>query len=194
MTKPRRKGMLKSLLCAGLLGIMAWSPAMADQGKDSKACGGWCRPGMGGQWGGGKAGDRMEMMKKRLNLSDSQVFKLKDLFKKQMEETKPLRDQLKIDMDKLQQKIDTKAAASDLKDLLDQLQKDRQDLQASREKLTDQLRDILSPEQQAKFVLDMRNRGMRMMKKWGHRGGPMGKMEAHHHGKPKKDETPVAKD
>ena len=185
--------MLKPILCAGLLGLLACNPALAEQGKDSKACGGWCQPGAGQDWGA-KGGNRMDMMKKRLDLSDGQVSKLKELFKKQREEAKPIRDQLRIDMDKLRQKVDTKAADSDLKDLLDQLQKDRQTLQSAREKLTDQLRDILSPAQQAKFVLGMRNRGMKMMKGLEHHGRAMGRKGGPHRGMPMKDATPSSKD
>jgi Spy/CpxP family protein refolding chaperone len=115
---------------------------------------------------GGMMGGHFDRMKEKLGLSDSQAAKLKDLFKKQMEETKPLRDQMKIDMDTLQQKIDTKASDADVKKVLDALSADRKSMEASRQNMEDAVREILSPTQQAKFVLSMRDRGRQMMGKW----------------------------
>ena len=116
-------------------------------------------------------GSRMDKLKEKLGLSDDQVSKLKDLFKSQGETMKPLRDQMKIDMDTLQQKVDTKASDGDVKKLLDKLEADQKEMQAGREKMKDQLRAILTPTQQAKMVLGMRKMGMGMMERWKGRHG-----------------------
>jgi Spy/CpxP family protein refolding chaperone len=112
---------------------------------------------------------RLDKMKEKLGLTDSQAAKVKDLFKQQRESNKPLRDQMKIDMDTLQQKVDAKASDSELKDLLDKLQKDRESVESARKKMVDGMRDILTPTQQAKMVLSMKGKGRQMMGKWRHK-------------------------
>lgn len=114
-------------------------------------------------------GDRMEHLTKKLDLTDDQATKLKALFKKNMEANKPLRDQEKIDMDTLQQRVDTKASGSDIKDLLDKLLSDRKQLQAAQDNFMDKIRTILNPTQQAKWVLSM-HRGP-MDGQWGGKKG-----------------------
>jgi Spy/CpxP family protein refolding chaperone len=113
-----------------------------------------------GDWGK----DRIEHLKDKLGLSDDQATKLKEAFKKQMEANKPLRDQEKIDMDTLQQKVDIKASDSDIKALLDKLKDDHKQIQDTQERSMDKIRAILSPTQQAKWVLTMQ-RGM-MHRQW----------------------------
>ncbi len=139
----------------------------------------------GSMMGNEKGGvNQVEKMKEKLGLSDSQASKLKDLFKKQREDMTPLRDQMKIDMDTLQQKVDMKAPDSEIKKLLDKLDADRKGMESGREKMKDQLRAILSPTQQAKLVLGMRSKGMEMMgKRTKHRKDRMNKG---------KDQTPIA--
>ena len=130
--------------------------------------------GMGGMMGQ----DRLEKMKEKLGLSDDQVSKLKALFKSQRSVTKPLRDKLKSDMDDLQKKVDAKASDADLKKVLDSLSDDRKNLEAARQKMVDQIREILTPLQQAKFVLAMRERGEKMMGKWMKHHRDMGDSDA----------------
>ncbi len=97
---------------------------------------------------GGMMGGHFDKMKEKLGLSDSQASQLKDLFKKQGEDMKPLRDQMKIDMDTLQQKVDAKASDGDVKKVLDALSADRKGMDAARQKMEDSVREILSPTQQ----------------------------------------------
>jgi len=113
-----------------------------------------------GDWGK----DRIEHLKDKLGLTDDQAAKLKETFKKQREANKPLRDQEKIDIDTLQQKVDSKASDSDIKDALDKLSADHKSMQAAQDNSMDKIREILTPMQQAKWVLTMR-RGM-MDHKW----------------------------
>lgn len=108
--------------------------------------------------------------KEKLGLSDSQASQVKDVFKKNRESMKPLMDQVKIDMDTLQQKVDTKASDADIKKLLDSLSSDRDKLQEGRKKMEAQLKGILNPTQQAKMVLLMKQRAKGMMGKWKGKG------------------------
>jgi Spy/CpxP family protein refolding chaperone len=168
----KKKLWLVALMTTALVGTaftLYADDAQAPAGGDDK-------PGMGqgtdpGPDGGMMGGDHMDKMKEKLGLSDDQAAKLKDLFKSQMEANKPLRDQMKIDMDTLQQKVDMKASDGDIKKLLDKLDSENKEMQASRDKMKDQLRSILTPTQQAKMVLGMRKMGMGMMNRWkGHNG------------------------
>jgi Spy/CpxP family protein refolding chaperone len=117
-------------------------------------------------WGGGHSGMGMEKMKHKLGLTDDQVTQMKALFKSQMDSGKTLRDQMKVDMDILRQKVDAKASNSDLKSALDTLSADKKALDKSRQKMEDQVRQILTPMQQAKWVLSMQERGGQMIKNW----------------------------
>ncbi len=116
------------------------------------------------EMGDGRFGKRM---KEKLGLTEDQATKLKDLMKSQMEKNKPLMDQVKIDMDVLQQKVDTKASDTDVKSALDKLSADRKTMESARETSMEKAKAILNPTQQAKFILSMR--GMR--KGWGQGGG-----------------------
>jgi len=133
-------------------------PAGGDNGPQAGQDGG--HPGMGE--GGPQGMMNLHRMKDKLGLTDDQVAKLKTLFDSQREAGKPLMDQTKIDMDTLQQKVDTKASDVDLKKALDVLSGDRKAMEANRQKMEDQLRQILTPFQQAKWVLSMRMGGGQM--------------------------------
>ena len=167
---------------------------MAVYGQDNPAPKGDSdQPAMGGGMenggpGGGMMGEgRVDQWKEKLGLSDEQVSKLKDLFKSQMDIMKPLRDQMKIDMDTLQQKVDAKASDADLKKVLGTLSADRKNLDSARQKMEDQVRGILTPTQQAKFVLGLNNKGKQMMKKmWNQRHGK-GKGPGNDSGNPPSD-------
>jgi len=163
---------------AGLMAVALAGAALTTYADDDQApAGDNDHPGMGqGMDDGMMGGGHMAMMKEKLGLTDDQAAKLKDLFKGQMEANKPLRDQMKIDVDTLQQKVDMKASDGDIKKLLDKLDGEQKQMQASHEKMKDQLRSILTPTQQAKMVLGMRKMGMGMMNKWkGHHGKKDGK-------------------
>lgn len=163
-----RKIWLAGLLAASLIGA-AWTAYADDDqapaGGDPPAMGQGMDGGMGGGW-------MMDRAKKNLGLTDDQASKMKDLFKSQMEANKPLRDQMKIDMDTLQQKVDLKASDADIKKLLDKLDGEQKEMQASRDKMKDQMREILTPTQQAKMVLGMRRMGMGRMHGWKGHGHP----------------------
>jgi Spy/CpxP family protein refolding chaperone len=144
----------------GLAKAQDQNPPADDQGGDNPAMQGGDH-GDYGDWGK----DRIEHLKDKLGLTDDQAAKLKEAFKKQMEANKPLRDQEKIDMDTLQQKVDTKASDSDIKDALDKLSADHKSMQTAQDNSMDKIREILTPIQQAKWVLTMRH--SMMDHKWG---------------------------
>ncbi|HXL73678.1 MAG TPA: Spy/CpxP family protein refolding chaperone [bacterium] len=113
---------------------------------------------------------RIEHLKDKLGLTDDQAAQLKEAFKKQQEANKPLRDQEKIDMDTLQQKVDMKASDSDIKTLLDKLKDDQKQMEQVQENSMDKMRTILTPTQQAKWVLSM-HRGPMGHGKWDGKKG-----------------------
>lgn len=164
--------MKKLIYLGSLLTVLVLGPVMtirADENQPSTGDGE--KMGMKGDMDSPEAGKgRLEKMKEKLGLTDAQATQLKDLFQKQREDTKPLRDQVKIDMDTLKQKVDTKASDSAVKGTLDALSADRKAMQSDREKFMEKIRTILTPTQQAKFVLGMKARGGEMMKKWKEHG------------------------
>ena len=125
-----------------------------------------------GGWERGPLG----MMKKKLDLTDDQASKMKELFKKQREENEPLREQTKIDMDTLRLKVDSKASDSEIKKVLEALSADQKKMEEDRGKMKEELSAILTPTQKAKMLLDMewgggeRMRGMRMRRMGGREG------------------------
>jgi Spy/CpxP family protein refolding chaperone len=102
---------------------------------------------------------RLEKMKENLSLSDDQVAKLKALFKSHREEMKPLQEKVKADMDALGKKKEAKASDAELKAALDALSADQKNVQELRQKHQEKIRGILTPEQQAKMVLNRPGKG-----------------------------------
>jgi Spy/CpxP family protein refolding chaperone len=120
--------------------------------------------------GPGEDGEkRMDRLKEKLGLTDTQAKKLKAAMKKEREANKPLLDQAKIDMDTLQQKVDSKASDDEIKALLDKLMADHKAINEAQENGKEKFRTILTPMQQAKWVLMMKD-GMGRGK-WGGKKG-----------------------
>jgi Spy/CpxP family protein refolding chaperone len=115
---------------------------------------------------GWEKGGPMGMWKEKMGLTVDQAAKLKDLMKNQREETRALADQMKVDMDTLKLKVDSKASDDQIKTLLDNLSAQKKKMQAKREEFINQAKGILTPTQQAKFLLAMKEHG-----RWGHEGG-----------------------
>jgi hypothetical protein len=89
-----------------------------------------------------------------------------------MEESmKPIHEKAEADFKKLKEQVDAKASDSDVKSTLDDLKKNHEDMEKQEEKHHDEVSSILSPTQQAKFMLMMREK---------HEKGE-------HHGKGKKE-------
>jgi Spy/CpxP family protein refolding chaperone len=93
--------------------------------------------------------------KEKYALTDDQSSKLKDLFKSHQEETKPLRNKIRVEIDTLRLDVDSNASESDLKDALDKLTEDKKSMQASEERFKGKLQAILTPKEQAQMILAM---------------------------------------
>ncbi len=155
-------GALASVLFFGTnLTAFADDPPTSDANAPAQKSGdrGWNNRGWGDGW------------KEKLGLTDTQSQQLKDLLKKQREETQALWDQIKVDMDTLKLKVDSKASDDDVKALLDKLSTEKKEMQVKREHFIEKSRGILTPTQQAKFLLEKRGRGgWGGREKWGRHG------------------------
>ncbi len=134
------------------------NPSAGDQGG--------AQPAMTAPDHGEGENGRLEHMKKELGLTDAQTAKLKTVMKKEREANKTLWDQVKIDLDTLQQKVDTKASDSDITNVLDKLKSDRKQLREAQENSMERMRSILTPMQQAKMVLMMKDKMGERMGGW----------------------------
>jgi|SRR5665213_314391 len=101
--------------------------------------------------------DKFDMLKKKLDLSDSQVSRLKDADKGQRQAAKLLMDKAEADKASLKVLVDEKASETDLTAALNAMEADHKALKEGAEKKIELLRSILSPLQQAKMVLMMQN-------------------------------------
>ena len=156
---------LSALSAFLIFGTLQWvhadDPATSDNDNPAKMDKGhgWDK----GGWGG----DRSGKWKEKFGLTDAQAERLKALFKKQREESQTLRDQIKIDMDTLKLKVDSKASDAEIKTILDNLQAEKKKMEAKQDSFTEQAKTILTPTQQAKFLLQMKGHGMRGRGMWG---------------------------
>lgn len=115
-------GVLASGLFFGtILTAYADDPATNDNNGPAQVGGdhGWNKKDWGDGW------------KDKFGLTDDQSKQLKDLFKKQREETKTLADQMKIDMDTLKLKVDSKASDGQIKALLDKISSEKKSYRPS---------------------------------------------------------------
>jgi Spy/CpxP family protein refolding chaperone len=99
-----------------------------------------------------------DSFKEKYALTDDQSAKLKDLFKSRREESGPLRDRMKVEIDTLRLDVDSNASEGELKAVLDKLSADKKSMQASQERFKDKLQAILTPKQQAQMLLAMGGR------------------------------------
>jgi Spy/CpxP family protein refolding chaperone len=156
--------MKRLIRIAGLLAFAMGGTTMVSWAQDSGPA---ANSGAAGMNQGGSAepspADRIEKMKEDLGLSDDQVTQIQKLFSEQMGSIKPLRDQLKTDMETLQQKMDSMAKDPEVKEVLEKFKSDRKILEEAQAKLMDRLSAILTPTQEAKAILEMDKRGRGMM-------------------------------
>jgi Spy/CpxP family protein refolding chaperone len=94
-------------------------------------------------------------MKGMLGLSDDQAKQLKDAREADAKAMKPLMEKMKLDLDSLRVLVDKKASDSDLKDALAGLKADRKAVEEQRAKQMEASAQILTPLQQAKWVINM---------------------------------------
>ncbi|HTB34061.1 MAG TPA: hypothetical protein VK842_04310 [bacterium] len=125
------------------LGLLLSAPALrADEGKDGK--------------GGPEAQARMlDKMKVDLDLTDSQVSKVKAENADDMAAEKMLRDKMMLNVDKLRLLVDNKAGADELNASIAMIKGNKADMDAQKAKHMDAMQEILTPMQQAKGILMM---------------------------------------
>jgi Spy/CpxP family protein refolding chaperone len=178
----------KWLMAGSLLACLAAYPLMAQSDSNNSTATGPDNgtmqgpPPDGGDMSGGGDGPQGEMggkwvdkMKEKLDLTDAQVSRIKQVFENQKSTAKPIREDLKTQTKALAQKMKAGAGDGDLKPLLDKIDQDRKNLDAARQQNMEALRGILTPTQQAKAYLAMAKRGMARMGHWkkgGADGGP----------------------
>jgi len=115
----------------------------------------------GGKGNGG--GKNIEQLKKELHLTDDQVAKIKSLRESRRPEMESLQKQMKTDVETLRSKIKAKASEGEISSAKEKVKADREAMQAARKSGMEQMKEILTPEQQAKLGLMMKeHKG-----KWG---------------------------
>jgi Spy/CpxP family protein refolding chaperone len=92
-------------------------------------------------------------MKEKLGLSNEQADKFKAAFKAQREAVKPLREQIKVGLEKLRWQVDAKADSKDIAATLEQIDRSKKAMRAEREKLQATVTALLSPEARARMAL-----------------------------------------
>ena len=95
---------------------------------------------------------------------------MKAIRKEQQATMKPLREQLRIQLDELRLLVDKKAGDAQLTAKLDELKKTRKTLDDNREKFMERMAAILTPEQKARLVLRMEGAWKKAMKGGGREG------------------------
>jgi Spy/CpxP family protein refolding chaperone len=118
----------------------------------------------GSMQGDGMDGGWVDKMKDKLKLSDDQVTQLKQAMANQKAAAMPLVDDMKTQTKTLAQKVKAGASDDTLKPILDQLDQDRQSLDAAHQKTMASIRVILTPTQQAKAYLAMTWKRMEIKK------------------------------
>jgi len=117
----------------------------------------------------GPQGDPMDgawidKAKDKLKLSDDQVTRLHKAVADEKNAVTPLQEDMKTQIHSLVQKLQSGAGDDALKPVLDQIDQDNQAFAADRQKTTEAFRDILTPTQQAKILLSMTVKRMKMMR------------------------------
>ena len=156
-----KKGVLVSLAIFALLGIAAFSYSQEPVN------------GPGFERGKGDTGKfMMDRMKERLGLSDDQVAKLKPLFISFRSNVSiVMKDKVKNEMD-LRDELFIGGSDKDIKPLLDNVYADQAKMADIRKGFFESVKTILSPTQQAKCLMMMKEQGRRGMDRMG-RGDDM---------------------
>lgn len=117
-------------------------------------------------WGGPGYGiDKLDRLADYLDLTEDQVAKLKEQAKQSKAAAQPYQDRLKADLKTLADKRRKGAADDELKAVLERVYDDQRALGDQRQKGLEGMRAVLTPSQQAKFIL-----GMDRWKALAHRG------------------------
>ncbi len=147
------KRLLKSMFVSGIVAGAILSIAVLSYAGDNKE----------GDKGfkGPDGSQRILRMKDKLGLTDDQVKKITVIFDVEKTGMKALLKQRGDDLKTLGEKVKTGAKDEELLPLITAVQTDNQNLMTEGKKDLDQVKEILTPTQQAKWILSMNNR-------WGH--------------------------
>jgi Spy/CpxP family protein refolding chaperone len=97
----------------------------------------------------------MEGLKEKLDLSDEQINEMKSIRQKGREKSKTLHEKLKAEVRNLSEKLKAGADGAVLKSLLEKVYADQKILEAYRQKQMEETRNVMTPTQQAKWVVGM---------------------------------------
>jgi Spy/CpxP family protein refolding chaperone len=97
----------------------------------------------------------MDRLKDKLDLSDEQLKEIKSISQKDREKSQTLREKLKTDVGNLSEKLKSGADGGVLKSLLEKVYADQNSLAVFRQKQMEETRNVLTPTQQAKWVVGM---------------------------------------
>ena len=100
--------------------------------------------------------------KKKLELSDEQVAKLKVVWTSHQEAMKPVREKLKTALVQLRAEVKSKASDAEIAATLVQLKAGREEMRVQTEKTLAAAEGILTPSQQAKVVLHFAKQRLRL--------------------------------
>lgn len=107
-----------------------------------------------------------------LGLTDDQVSKVQEARKARNDAVKPLREQLKADLEKLRSQVEGKASDAEIQGTLERMKEARKGIEAAAERFRASMEATLNPTQRAKMLLGLvqrvRNRGA------GGKGGKSG--------------------
>jgi Spy/CpxP family protein refolding chaperone len=109
-------------------------------------------------------------LKETLGLTDEQAKKMDSIKEAKKAEIEPLREKIRALSDKLKSQLDAKASDSDLKATLEDIRSTHESMAAALKKFHGQMKDILTPTQQAKMTVKMME--FRHHHGWGHKGKP----------------------
>ena len=127
---------------------------------------------------GGRRGEFAEKLKERLGLSDEQSAKIKAAWEAEKAAIKPLREQGKEGMRRLEEQVRGLASDKDISATLDQLDANRKALMAEHQKMESAMASALKPFQRAKMRLMMAHE--RKTHRGGDRGGWGGEESERH--------------
>jgi len=142
------------LLMAALAATLAAGPCLAAKSKPA------------GDKGEPRVDRRLQMLSRKLDLSEDQTLKLKEAFTARREAVKPLRKELRETMKELREQVRGEEDDKKIGATLDELKKLRKSMKAANEKFQEKLEGVLKPGQRAKMMLAMGKR---------HRPGAMNK-------------------
>ena len=101
----------------------------------------------------------INLWKEKLGLSEAQISKVGKLLKQQKEELEPINRQMKSHREALRTKVGAKASDREISTLLDALSRDRENLETKGQAFEERLRNLLTTDQRAKFILRMTGSG-----------------------------------